>query len=153
MKNKHPNRAVLIGFLINSIISIIILTATPTGIALDMQFHDTYFVVGVFDLSASILQFFFIYSLFYFILFLINRSVNSKAAKIHYYLTTFIALCLSSFLLIFIDTDFPKRYFSHEEYKPLFADFYGLFTALLAFYIFIQISFFFYFIFTIKKIK
>lgn len=153
MKNRHPNHSVQIGFLVSSIIAIIILITTTTEIALDMQIHDTYFVVGVFDLLTVILQFFFIHSLFYLILSSINRKVNSKVAKIHYYITTFIVVCLSSFLITLVNTDFPKRYFSHTEYKPWFADVYSLFFPLLAFYIFIQISFFFYFVFMTKKIE
>ncbi|WP_375563165.1 hypothetical protein ACE193_11735 [Bernardetia sp. OM2101] len=156
MKNRHPNRTVLIGFLINSIIAIFILITvyakTTFTTALDIQFHDTYFVATVSDVLASILQFFFLYFLLYLVLHFSKKNINNKTAKTHYYITTFIAVCLSSFLIVLVNIDFPKRYFSHEEYKPLFPDFYGLFTPLFIFYIFIQISFFFYLIFTIKKI-
>ena len=153
MRNRHPNRSVLIGFLFVTLV-FSILPLFNTLFADELKEYN-YLINNKVD---STLLFYIIsvcgfYFLFYLGLVFLKKSVNKLMAKLHYFVTFLLSLILS---ILFYIPKRPNRNFSDIAFKNSF-DIYEtlpyLLTLVPTIFIFIQVSFLLYFIFTIKKIE
>ena len=121
--------------------------------AIDFQIHDTYIVLPFDALFQTLIFPFYLYFLFYSFLLVINRTVNPLFTKFHFY---FSLICTGILLInCFISSShlfFPRRYYSTSEYEPIF-NLLNSFLFPLIGYLVIQISVFFYLIFTTKKVE
>lgn len=153
MKNRHANRSIQIGFLVSIILSFLISLLLDSSSAVEMQFHDTYVVLPLYLFIGLLIFPFIFYFLFHSVMILIRRQTNPLLSKIHYYVSAFSTLFLFGFFYISTSRDFiPRRYFSYHEYEPILTFSNSFFTPLII-YLTIQFCFFFYFIFTTKKLE
>ena len=84
---------------------------------IDLQLHDTYFVIDHISILFVIALFVGIWSMFYYVTpKIIKRSLNGTLGKLHFWLTFICIILLLFSMQYFGMATVPRRYYSFEEF-------------------------------------
>ena len=117
--------------------------------AVDIQAHDTYFVIATSHVFLALVFFFGMYALLYFLIpALLRKKLNFVLSQIHFWITFFSVIVLL-FPLIFNGLNVvPSRYYSFESNTRYLA---SSFTIIFYILVFTQLVFLFNIFYTLLK--